>query len=85
MELKNTLSDYTESEFRELIQTIKACDGDEDFQNSLVAHLNAIAADAGGSDLIYYPEDEADNSAQGITKTVKAWLLANGLPGFKDA
>ncbi|MBS5838238.1 MAG: bacteriocin immunity protein [Pseudomonas sp.] len=38
-----------------------------------------------GSDLIYYPEDGADNSAEGITQTIKEWRAENGLPGFKDA
>ena len=79
------LSDYTEPEFRQMIQRIKNCDGDEAFQNELIAHLNIIALEAGGSDLIYYPEEGADNSAEGITQTVKTWRAANSLPGFKDA
>lgn len=84
MELKKKLSDYTEPEFRQMIQRIKNCDGDEAFQNELIAHLNIIALEAGGSDLIYYSEEGADNSAEGITQTVKTWRAANGLPGFKD-
>ncbi|KPW84595.1 bacteriocin immunity protein [Pseudomonas syringae pv. coryli] len=85
MELKNALSDYTESEFRQIIQTIKNCDGEEAFQDDLIAHLNLIALEAGGSDLVFYPEEGADNSAEGITQTIKEWSAANGLPDFKDA
>ncbi|MFW0755173.1 bacteriocin immunity protein [Pseudomonas sp. H11T01] len=83
MELKSALSDYTEDQFKALIQSIKDCEGTEDFQAELIAHLNSLAAGAGGSDLIYYPEDGADNSAEGVVQTIQAWCLANSLPGFK--
>lgn len=83
MELKCVLSDYTEDQFEELVQSIKDCEGSEDFQAALIEHLNRLAAGAGGSDLIYYPEEGSDNSAEGVVQTIQAWCLANGLPGFK--
>ncbi len=83
MKFKGTLSDYTGDQFKVLIQSIKDCEGSEDFQAGLIEHLNSIAGGAGGSDLIYYPEDGADSSAEGVVQTIKAWCLANGLPGFK--
>ncbi|MBU4632719.1 bacteriocin immunity protein [Pseudomonas chlororaphis subsp. aurantiaca] len=36
-----------------------------------------------GPDLIYYTEEGADNSPEGVTQIVKAWRAANGLSGFK--
>jgi hypothetical protein len=83
MERKRALSDYTEEQFKALIQSIKDCEGTEDFQADLVEHLNSLAAGAGGSDLIYYPEDGSDNSAEGVVQTIQTWCLANALPGFK--
>ncbi len=83
MEFKGALSDYTEDQFKALIKSIKDCEGTEDFQAGLIEHLNSLAAGAGGSDLIYYPEDGSDNSAEGVVQTIQAWCLANGLPGFK--
>ncbi|WP_016598339.1 bacteriocin immunity protein, partial [Yersinia pestis] len=34
-------------------------------------------------DLIYYPEDGADDSPEGILELVKKWRAENGKPGFK--
>ncbi len=83
IELKSALIDYSEAEFTALIQAIKDCEGSEEWQGELIAHLNSLAAEAGGSDLIFYPEPGADNSARGIVQAIKAWCTANGLPGFK--
>lgn len=83
MKLKAALADYTEDQFKVLIQSIKDCEGSENFQAELIEHLNKLAAGAGGSDLIYYPEEGADNSAEGIVEIIQAWCLANSLPGFK--
>ena len=85
MELKKALADYTEAEFVVLIQQIKDCEGTEEIQADLIAHLNSLAIGAGGSDLIFYPEPGADTSAIGIVEKIKAWCVSNGLPGFKSA
>lgn len=85
MELKGALTDYTEAEFTTLVQAIKDCEGTEEWQADLIAHLNSLAIGAGGSDLIFYPEPGADTSANGVVQTIKTWLAANGLPGFKAA
>ncbi|MDY7563161.1 bacteriocin immunity protein [Pseudomonas sp. 10B1] len=83
MDLKSALSEYTEYQFAKVIQAIKDCEGSEDFQAQLIVHLNSLAADAGGSDLIYYPEEGADSSAEGVVRSIQTWCLSNGLPGFK--
>ncbi|SDZ66602.1 bacteriocin immunity protein [Pseudomonas sp. NFIX28] len=85
MMLKNSLSDYSEQEFIELLQRIIGNDESEDVENKLVYHFNMICGHPAGSDLIFYPEEGADDSAEGITKTLKEWRAANGLSGFKNS
>jgi hypothetical protein len=51
----------------------------------LLSRFCTITEHPDGTDLIYYPEAGADNSNEGIVRTVKAWRAAQGLPDFKDA
>ncbi|MBM1184965.1 bacteriocin immunity protein [Pseudomonas lundensis] len=37
-----------------------------------------------GTDLIYYPEADSSGSAEDVTRVVKEWRAAQGLPGFKE-
>ncbi len=85
MTLKNSVSDYTEDEFIRLVQRIIGNEASEEEENKLVHYFNTLCEHPAGSDLIFYPEDGADDSAVGITQTVKSWRAAQGLPGFKDA
>ncbi|SDT20303.1 bacteriocin immunity protein [Pseudomonas chlororaphis] len=83
--LKNSISDYTEKEFLQLLTDICEvnCQSEED-HSALVQHFRKISEHPKGSDLIFYPSDDADDSPEGILKTVKEWRRANGLPGFKS-
>lgn len=88
---KNHIEDFTESEFLAFVG--------EFFENrsglkgaALGQHLDDLALkfeeiieNPLGSDLIYYPGDDADDSPQGVVNRVKAWRAANGKPGFKAA
>ena len=84
--IKNSLPDYTEKEFIELLEELYRADvaptGNRD--DVLLLHLDKISGPPAISDLIYYPEPGTDTSAEGITKTIKEWRAANGLPGFKE-
>ncbi|MBM3107350.1 bacteriocin immunity protein [Pseudomonas sp. V1] len=82
--MKNTISDYTESEFVDLLQRIISHDDTQPEVDKLVFHFEEVSEHPAGSDLIFYPEDDADYSAAGITQTVKEWRATQGLPGFKD-
>lgn len=84
MKLKDCVSDYTEDEFVTLLTRIIGSDESEEEENKLVHHFNTICGHPAGSDLIFYPEEDADDSAEGITRTIKEWRAAEGLPGFKD-
>lgn len=84
MELKNNITDYTESEFLKLLTII--CNADtasEEEQIKFVTHFEKVTEHPSGSDLIYYPEDGADDSPVGILKAVKEWRAKNGKPSFK--
>ncbi|WP_223487864.1 bacteriocin immunity protein [Pseudomonas sp. A-RE-19] len=83
MTLKSSVSDYTEEEFIRLLQCIIGNEESEEEENRLVHHFNTICEHPAGSDLIFYPEDDADDSAEGITRTLKDWRAAHGLPGFR--
>ncbi|BAV74983.1 colicin immunity protein / pyocin immunity protein [Pseudomonas chlororaphis subsp. aurantiaca] len=82
--MKNTFSEYTESEFVALLQRIIDHDGTEPEVDELVYLFEDVSEHPAGSDLIFYPEDGADDSAVGITQTVKKWRADNGMPGFKN-
>ncbi len=86
--MKKNISDYTEAQFASLIQEIFAANSSgasDEVMADLLDQFCEIAGHPAGTDLIYYPEDGADDSAEGITQTVKTWRASKGLPGFKDA
>ncbi|CAM3598712.1 Colicin-E7 immunity protein [Pseudomonas reidholzensis] len=85
--MKETISDYTESQFASFIQEIFVANSggaSDEMMATLLDQFCELAEHPAGTDLIYYPEEGADDSAEGITLTIKAWRAANGLPGFKD-
>ncbi|MCR4457382.1 MULTISPECIES: bacteriocin immunity protein [unclassified Pseudescherichia] len=84
MQLKNSLSDYTESEFAKLISAIINCEGDEKTQDANLEHFISVTEHPAGSDLIYYPEGNNDGTPEAILKEVKEWRVANGKPEFKQ-
>ena len=83
--LKSSLSEYSESEFLELIKEICSAAGTEGYQDELLENFIEVTGNAAASDWIYYPENGEDDSPEGILETVKGWRAAQGLPGFKSA
>ncbi|WNF56068.1 bacteriocin immunity protein [Pseudomonas sp. SG20052] len=81
------ISDYTEADFIAFIQKIRATNkgGSDEELGELLAQFRKLAGHPDGTDLIFYPEPGEDNSAEGVTQTVKEWRAAQGLPGFKGA
>ncbi|WP_097302884.1 bacteriocin immunity protein [Pseudomonas chlororaphis] len=80
------ISDYTETEFVNFIHKILVINegGSDKDLGELLMQFRQLSEHPDGTDLIFYPEDGADDSPEGITKTVKEWRRANGLPGFKE-
>jgi hypothetical protein len=84
MDLKSKLPDYTEAEFMEFINEIKFGSNDEATEDKLIFHFKTIIDHPAGSDLIFYPENKDENTAEEIIQILKKWRAAQGLPGFKD-
>ena len=81
-----TILDVTEAEFLELVRKICVVDYKTEYQhNQAVMTFELLGEHPDGSDLIYYPKPDADDSPEGIVKEVKAWRAANGKAGFKSA
>ncbi|PXX73740.1 Colicin immunity protein / pyocin immunity protein [Pseudomonas sp. LAMO17WK12:I10] len=82
--LKNSLSQYSESEFLALIKENCSASGTEDYQDKLLENFIEVTGNPAASDWIYYSEDGEDDSPNGILQTVKVWRAAQGLRGFKE-
>ncbi|CNI40847.1 colicin/pyocin immunity family protein [Yersinia thracica] len=84
MEIK-TIADYTESEFLEFVRklfNVESSSEEEDIKNLL--EFKRLCEHPAGSDLIYYPSDNREDSAEGVVKEIKKWRAENGKPGFKE-
>nr|6ERE_C Chain C, Immunity [Escherichia coli]6ERE_D Chain D, Immunity [Escherichia coli] len=86
MELKHSISDYTEAEFLEFVKDIFRLSRpqDNDLQIKLVLEFKRLTEHPDGSDLIYYPRSDREDSPEGIVKEIKEWRAANGKSGFKQ-
>ncbi|WP_065259883.1 bacteriocin immunity protein [Pseudomonas bananamidigenes] len=79
------ISDYTEKEFLDLV--VEICESGartEEEDVKLIFEFERLTEHPDGSDLIYYPRNDREDSPEGIVKEVKEWRAANGKPGFKN-
>lgn len=53
-------------------------------RGELVEHFNSVVPHPAGSDLLFYAEEGADDSAEGIIQTIAEWCATQGLPGLKN-
>jgi len=85
MKLKNSISDYTESEFIDFLNEIDKENVAEtdDKLDVLLNHFEKITEHPSGTDLLYYAQSDADSTPTAITKIVKEWRAKNGKSGFK--
>jgi len=85
--MNKSITDYTEQQFVQFVEEIRKANKSApgDVLGELLEQFCETTGHPDGTDLIYYPEDGADNSAEGITRAVKEWRAANGLPGFKSS
>jgi hypothetical protein len=83
MGIKSNLSEYTRQEFKALIGAIDDARTEED-RGELVEHFNKIVPHPSGSDLLFYPDDGADDSPEGIVQTINDYCISKGLQGFRD-
>ncbi|PSV26292.1 colicin immunity protein [Photobacterium sp. GB-27] len=85
MRMKSKIQDYTESEFVELMDLIfkENTAFNDDKLDTLLEKFELLTEHPDGTDLIYYPDNEANCSPEGITKIIKEWRKSQGLPLFK--
>ncbi|WP_353614588.1 bacteriocin immunity protein [Mangrovibacter phragmitis] len=79
------ISDYTEDEFLDFVRKLFDVGGTteaEDIQNIL--EFKRLTEHPDGSDLIYYPREDREDSPEGVVQEVKEWRQKNGKPGFKN-
>jgi hypothetical protein len=84
MNFKNTLDQYTESEYTALIQRL--FDGyysSEAELDEIVENIVNTSEHPSGSDILYFPSNGIEDSPAGVLMTIKQWRAANGKPGFK--
>lgn len=80
------LHDYTEKEFINFVDKIKKADfSTESEHDEAIWLFSHLTEHPDGWDLIYHPKPGADNSAQGVTDTIKKWRAENSKSGFKPA
>lgn len=79
------ISDYTEEEFLDFVRKLFDVDNtteSEDIQNIL--EFKRLTDHPDGSDLIYYPREDREDSPEGVVQEVNEWRQKNGRLGFKN-
>lgn len=79
-----TIADFTEGEFLAFARKICSVDYATEAEADKAVHeFIRLTEHPDGSDLIFYPPDDREDSPEGIVEEVKEWRAANGKPGFK--
>ena len=82
--MKSKIQDYTEEEFLTLITKIFDAEGSEKEINQLVISFSKVVQHPEGSDLIFYPPDDRDDSPMGVINELKRWYKEQNLQLFKE-
>ncbi|QXG47406.1 bacteriocin immunity protein [Pseudomonas viridiflava] len=91
MIFKDRIEDYTEEEFLEFLKGFSS-EHSQLFGEEFIKHMDRsiehfvkITEHPAKTDVIFYPEDDQEDSPEGILNTIKKWRAKNGKPGFKKA
>ncbi|MFA3762890.1 bacteriocin immunity protein [Yersinia sp. 2466 StPb PI] len=85
MTSKHKLEDYTEADFLEFAK--KVCNADYETEaeaNEAVREFVRLSEHPDGTDIIFYPSPDQEDSPEGLLKAIKKWRAENGKPGFKE-
>ncbi|RZQ03509.1 bacteriocin immunity protein [Vibrio vulnificus] len=83
--MKNSLQEYTESEFLGLLVKSEGIDFGEKELDELVDFFNEKIEHPSGSDLIMHPTMLGiEDSSEAIIAELKRWYTEKGQPCFKD-
>lgn len=83
MKKKESLSEYTESEFLAFVRDIYECNGSEQEVDQWLDDFMVLVDHPEGCDLIFYPPDERNDSPEAIIVEIKRWYADQDLPCFK--
>ncbi|WP_296265937.1 bacteriocin immunity protein [Pseudomonas sp. UBA6562] len=88
MMFKNRIEDYTESEFLSFLKGFEEgehLEGDQYGTHiyQLARQFKKVVEHPAGTNLIFYPEPDADCTPEGWLAEIKHWMIENGKPGFK--
>lgn len=85
--LKRTkLSAFTRAEFIQFVDDISNDRAETEAQSDAwVRHFKFIVPHPAKSDLLFWPEDGADDGPEGVVAEIEHYCRKNGLPGFKDS
>lgn len=92
--LKDRLEDYTEKEFLDILNEFRKSTRKEknlngkkldDYLDKLMDNFILVTEHPKGSDLIVYPENDADGEPLKIIEIIKEWRRSKGLALFKDS
>ncbi|MDU9390607.1 bacteriocin immunity protein [Pseudomonas sp. zfem002] len=85
MTQKKSIADYTEAEFLDFLRLIdeKNESAEEEELDALLDQFEALTEHPSGTDLLYWPETEAQGEIEQVLIIIKEWRAANGKPGFK--
>lgn len=83
--MKRSFSDYTENEFLEFVRKLfNVADTSESEDIKNILEFKRLTKHPDGSDLIFYPRDDREDSPEGVVQEIKEWRKANGKPGFRE-
>ncbi|MUI60477.1 bacteriocin immunity protein [Pseudomonas aeruginosa] len=78
------ISDYTEAEFFSLISELFNRDFSSEEERDAVVYAIVNAAEhPDGTDIIFYPKEDEEDSPEGVLKRIKEWRATKSLPDFK--
>lgn len=81
---KKTIADYTEAEFLAFIRKMWVDEGTTEEEDvRMVDEFRRLSEHPEGSDVLFYPPPDREDSPEGIVKEVKEWREKNGRPGLK--
>lgn len=84
MNLRNTLEEYTENEYLDLIECLfEGTYSSEAEHDAIVENIVLTSEHPDGTGILYDPREGVEDSPKGVLNAIKTWRVANRKPGFK--
>lgn len=84
MNLRNTLEEYTENEYLDLIECLfEGTYSSEAEHDAIVENIVLTSEHPDGTGILYDPREGVEDSPEEVLNAIKTWRAANGKPGFK--